>query len=400
MPPLLLRLPATLRRALSPPRCSRSPGAAPAHAWWDSTWTQRRAITIDPAAAGVTLTGPLGATPVLIRLHDANFHFTDAKQDGGDLRFVAADDKTPLAFHFEKFDPLLDEALVWVNVPAVASGAGNEHLALLWQQRRQGGQDRRSQGHHDADTVLVYHFSNVSPPAPAIDAIRRQRRPRRRGGHGEHPHRHGLTLTPQHGEPPRLPRFGLGRRRRDGLDAWVTRRPAGAAVHLQPSDGADALVDGDDNDSAFCGGCRRQRRPPRAAAGPPCRRHLASFAVTAGGGSSSFMSTADYASLDAALPALNTSASIGRRRRPGRPLDDCTWPRSPSCRPRLAAVTQGGNDAAEKLVSPLGRSRKSRPGLAQLPKDGYFGIIISSLTVDGLVIDFILMGMAANQLVP
>ena len=43
--------------------------------------------------------------PVLVRLHVGNFgYFADTKPDGADVRFIAGDDKTPLAFHIESWD--------------------------------------------------------------------------------------------------------------------------------------------------------------------------------------------------------------------------------------------------------------------------------------------------------
>src|SRR5476649_355818 len=94
-----------------------------ARAWWNADWTSRKKITIDTGASGVPIAEAIGTTPVLVRLHDGNFPFTAAKSDGSDLRFIAGDDKTPLAFHIEKFDSLLNEAFMWVNVPDLKPGA-------------------------------------------------------------------------------------------------------------------------------------------------------------------------------------------------------------------------------------------------------------------------------------
>jgi biopolymer transport protein ExbB len=119
-------------------------------------------ITIDAGAAGVT--SPIGTVAVLVRLHDANFQFAAAKSDGSDLRFVAADDKTPLAFHLEKFDSLLNEAFVWVKVPDLKPGAP----ATIWLYYGNGGKSAARaddvKGTYDSDTVLVYHFTERGQP--------------------------------------------------------------------------------------------------------------------------------------------------------------------------------------------------------------------------------------------
>src|ERR1041385_8942104 len=73
-----------------------------AQAWWNGDWSYRTKISI--AAGKISGTERM---PILVRLHDGNFKFTDAKEDGSDLRFVAADDKTPLKFHIEAYDNLL-----------------------------------------------------------------------------------------------------------------------------------------------------------------------------------------------------------------------------------------------------------------------------------------------------
>jgi biopolymer transport protein ExbB len=59
-----------------------------AQAWWNNDWTIRKKITIDTSATGGAITDPIGTTPVLIRL--ADFDFGAAKDDGSDIRMIAA----------------------------------------------------------------------------------------------------------------------------------------------------------------------------------------------------------------------------------------------------------------------------------------------------------------------
>jgi len=94
-----------------------------AHArWWNGEWSIRKKITLDTTSKDSGIANPIGTAVVLIRLHDGNFQFAGAKDDGSDLRFVAADDKTLLTYHIEKYDSLLSEAFVWVKVPDVKAG--------------------------------------------------------------------------------------------------------------------------------------------------------------------------------------------------------------------------------------------------------------------------------------
>ncbi|WP_235001273.1 DUF2341 domain-containing protein [Nitrosovibrio sp. Nv4] len=83
------------------------------HAWWNEEWTARKKITLAGPASQVA------DAPVLIRLHTGNFDFFSANDNGSDLRLVAADDKTELKFHFEKWDVVNELALIWVKVPSL-----------------------------------------------------------------------------------------------------------------------------------------------------------------------------------------------------------------------------------------------------------------------------------------
>jgi biopolymer transport protein ExbB len=58
------------------------------HAWWSKEWTARRPITIDTTKTGFEITDPVGTATVLLRLHQGNFDFSTAKEDGTDIRFV------------------------------------------------------------------------------------------------------------------------------------------------------------------------------------------------------------------------------------------------------------------------------------------------------------------------
>ena len=115
--------------------------------WWNSDWTIRKKIVIDTTPKGTPITQPVDSIPILIRLHDGNFQFEAAREDGSDLRFIADDDKTFLTYHIEKFDSLLGEAFVWVKVPGLKPDSADDHFSLLRQQWRHGHQGRQCEGH-------------------------------------------------------------------------------------------------------------------------------------------------------------------------------------------------------------------------------------------------------------
>jgi len=101
-----------------------------AHAWWNTDWTVRKKITLDTNA--VQTGGEVTDAVVLVRLSTGGFDFLSAQEGGGDLRFVAEDDKTVLAHRIERFDNTNELAFVWVRVPRVAPGNATQHVWLYY----------------------------------------------------------------------------------------------------------------------------------------------------------------------------------------------------------------------------------------------------------------------------
>jgi biopolymer transport protein ExbB len=135
-------------------------GVFNANAWWDSKWQYRRKIAFDLSDKGANIKENLTDVPVLVRLHSGNFTFTNAKKDGSDLRFMAADDKSPLKFHIEKFDSKQEIALVWVKVPQLAGGGGQDAIWIYYgNESAPAGQE--SGGTYDTSQVLVYHLNEA-----------------------------------------------------------------------------------------------------------------------------------------------------------------------------------------------------------------------------------------------
>jgi biopolymer transport protein ExbB len=160
--------------------------AAPfAQANWNADWTKRAKIGLNTAADGLPLQTAVDAVPVLVRLHTGNFQFVDAKPDGSDLRFIAADDKTPLKFHVEKFDGLNELALIWVQVPKLTSGNKADFIWMYYgNANAAAASDSRTS--YDANQALVYHFGEkeVLPQDSTANANHAQRSSAKPGGAG------------------------------------------------------------------------------------------------------------------------------------------------------------------------------------------------------------------------
>jgi len=132
-------------------------GAASA-SWWNGDFPYRVKIDADAGPKGANIAEPIGRTQILVRLLANNFKFDSAKQDGSDIRFVAADDRTPLHYHIEKWDGLVDQvALIWVDVPDMAPGTTTPIMMYWGNSKANDASD--SHATYDADQLLVWHFA-------------------------------------------------------------------------------------------------------------------------------------------------------------------------------------------------------------------------------------------------
>lgn len=139
---------------------------ATAQAWWQDDWHYRKQIAVDTTPQGAAINQALGRTALLVRLHTGNFTFDGVKEDGSDLRFVAADDKTVLNHQIESFDALMGMALIWVDVPNVEGGQRQD----IWMYY--GNQKALATGNgqltFDPSYTALYHFDGATG-TPAKD---------------------------------------------------------------------------------------------------------------------------------------------------------------------------------------------------------------------------------------
>ena len=125
-----------------------------AQANWNSDWENQKKISIN--AVGVTPSQT--QFPVVVRLHSGNFDFSTANADGSDLRFIAADDKTELKFHIEKYDSVNELAVIWVQLPKVDAADKEAHFWVYsGNEKATAGADAKLTW--DAATVAAFHFA-------------------------------------------------------------------------------------------------------------------------------------------------------------------------------------------------------------------------------------------------
>src|SRR5215471_8888616 len=362
-----------------------------AHAWWNTDWTYRKKITIDESAMGGALSQDPGRVPLLVRLHDGIFKFSDAKEDGTDLRFVDSDDKTPLKFHIDTYDSLLGIALLWVDMPAIPAGGTRELYLYFGNAKAPNGADPR--GTYDADTTLVYHFADRATPPRDETAYNNAGQPAVTSvddaiiGRGVHfDGTNAVTLPPS-------PSLAIEAGAPFTWSAWI--KPDAAqrnGVLFAKRNGANGLIIGLDQGVPFVNainGATNARSSAIPALEPTKWHHLA---VVAAAQITLYVDGKAATTLAAALPALTGPATLGGDApRPGGFVGDLDEleiskvARSPAF--VAAAFAAQGMDA--KLLA-YGEDEENASW-----NGGYFGIILKQVTIDGWVVIGILMFMAA-----
>lgn len=287
--------------------------SAMAESWWNPEWTLRKKLTLDTTDSGSAIADPIGGSVVLVRLHEGNFQFLSAREDGSDLRFVAEDDKSPLLHHVERYDSLLNEAYVWVKVPDLKPGA----QASFWLYYGNQGDAPRVddvQGSYDAETTLVYHFAE-STGSPVDSSPAGQKAEGSAVPLGGALIGGGLRLTGQSVITiAAAPSFEWNAGSSLTWSAWIkplTLQPD--AVLFSRRDGAGAFIIGENNGVPYveisgAGGTQR------SAAGEPLAvnvwRHVA--VVVDGGAATLYLDGKSYATVAAGLPELKGPALLGK----------------------------------------------------------------------------------------
>lgn len=131
-----------------------------AMAWWNGDWAYRQEVTVDTGSGGAAIGQKLNEVPVVVRLHTGNFDFRAAAKDGGDLRFVAGDDKTPLRFAITRYDAANEIALVRVMLPSVEPGRKLSLWMYFGNREAKSASDKALV--QDRQTVLAFDFEKMS----------------------------------------------------------------------------------------------------------------------------------------------------------------------------------------------------------------------------------------------
>ncbi len=359
-------------------------------AWLDAKWTIRKKIDLDTKAAAVA--DPIGTTAVLVRLHEGVFNFISAREDGSDLRFTADDHKTVLKHHIEKWDPLLNEGYVWVQVPDLKPAASTS--IWLYYGNAEGAAAEPAKETYTADSVLVYHFADASKVGSDSSATGAN-------AEGSPPPAAGSLIGSGlrvFGQAPvkvnTLPEWAPGTPLT--ISAWIKPAALAAdAVILSRRDGANAFVLGLNNGVPFVE-INKQRSSPGAPVAAGSWTHIA--AVHDAGTTTVFVNGKSYGQFAAALPSLKTplelvkdSSATGLSGYTGE-IDELQIAKTP--RPagfvQFAFINQGTSADAQKLLTIGSDEASDHEEESEIAKHLTLITDISKdLTFDGWVVIFL-----------
>lgn len=124
---------------------------------WNADWVNHKKISINATGVNPALT----QFPVVVRLHSGNFDFSGANIDGSDIRFIAADDKTELKYHIEKYDSVNELAVIWVQLPKVDAAEKDAHF-WIYSGNEKATATADAKTTWDTNTVAAFHFAEKS----------------------------------------------------------------------------------------------------------------------------------------------------------------------------------------------------------------------------------------------
>lgn len=349
------------------------------HAWWNGDWDTRKKITLNTAQAD--LKDGLVQVPVLVRLHTGDFDFGNVKENGGDIRFVAEDDKTPLKYHIEKFDMVNEMALVWVQVPKLAAGKADSIWMYSGNSKATPADDAKQT--FDANQIAVYHFDEATDGAPQD-----------RSGNGNH----ATQFTAKFGDGsligrgatfdgnstitiPASPTLKLVAAQGYTVSAWIkTAAAQDNAILFQQQDGAKAIRLGIAGGKLYAA-VGATETPKTADVTPGAWHHVA---LTAGTALTVYLDGKEVAQAPLTLADMQGEVTLGKGFAGEMDEVQVAGVARSADWIKVAAAGQG----ADALFVAYGQDEANDGG-----GTSYFGTILHSVTLDGWVVIGILIVM-------
>jgi biopolymer transport protein ExbB len=350
------------------------------HAWWNGDWDTRKKLTLNTAQAAIK--EPLIQVPVLVRLHTGNFDFGNVKDNGGDIRFVAEDDKTLLKYHIEKFDAVNEMAMVWVQVPKLTPGKADTIWMYYGNSKATPADDVKAT--FDTNQVAVFHFDET-------DGL-----PQDRSGKGNN----ATQSTAKVGEGsligrgatfdgkglitvPASPTNKVVAAQGYTVSAWIKTAPAqDNAILFQQQDGAKSILLGIAAGKLYAT-VEGTETPKTTDVTPGIWHHVA---LTTGAALTLYLDGKVVAQAPVALADMQGDITVGK----GYTGEIDELEISGVARSADWIQVQAGSQGSDALLVGYGQDEANGGG----GSTSYFGTILHSVTTDGWVVIGILIVMA------
>jgi hypothetical protein len=126
-------------------------------------------ILTTPDGANLPATASEDNFPLLIRLNQRTFDFSQAKPNGEDLRFSAAG--KPLAYQIEEWDAGRGVASIWVRIPLIKGNASQE-IRLHWGKPDAAGESNGKAVFNESNGfVTVMHLNDPKDPKDEVGTL-------------------------------------------------------------------------------------------------------------------------------------------------------------------------------------------------------------------------------------
>jgi biopolymer transport protein ExbB len=363
--------------------------ALPAQAWWNDEWTARKAITLNTATDGADLKAGLDNVPVLIRLHTGNFDFMAARTDGADLRFVSEDDKLPLKFHIEKFDPVTEVALVWVQTPKLQPGNKTQKIWLYYGNEEVAAAGGDAKATYDVTQTGVWHFAEANGAPQDATAYANHGREFNGARFAGAAIGEGVKFDGESAlSIPASPSMKIGRAAGFSVSAWVRVETAGQnAVLFSQQEGAKSIVlalEGGKLVAVVNDGSVTLRSEPTVDLPLAVWHHVA---LTVEEGALLYVNGQKVAESPAICPDMTGDITLGR----GfvGEVDELNLANVARSADWFRAASMG--QGLEAKLAVFGEEEGEEGG----GEASYFGVILQNVTLDGWVVIVILMIMLA-----
>ena len=355
---------------------------AVAHAWWNDSWATRKKITINSGQLGIK--GQLSQVPVLVRLHSGDFDFSDAKDSGADIRFVAGNDKTPLNFHIEEYDPINEMGMIWVQLPKIEPGKPGYIWMYTGNDKAQPGSDARHT--FDASQSAVFHFSAKSGmPRDATGNGNNAAQFTGKLDNGSLIGRGAVFDGTGAMTLPASPKLKFGAVQGMTVSMWIKADAAQTnAVLYRQQDGTNSVVLGIEGGKLYAS-VNGTATPKTADVVPGAWHHVA---FSAGKTLTLYLDGKPVADVAAALPDMQGSVTVGKDYT-GQ-MDELEIAGTVRSADWISTAAEG--QGADALL--LGYGQDEMNGSDSGGETSYFGTILRSVTLDGWVVIGILGVMA------